>query len=573
MAELILTHERVDDIPLLIGLMQHLRLPELLDAHLGNHGHHQGLRNGWLGTVWLAYVLSEGDHRKSSVQAWVQRHQQTLERLLHQGIRPTDFTDDRLGNLLRRMSHTDDWNALEAALWHTTLAVYAVEVTGVRLDSTTITGYHTRTEDGLMQLGHSKDHRPDLPQLKLMAAAAEPAGHLLAHDLVAGQHADDPLYLPLIRRVRQLLGQAGLLYTGDCKMAALATRAEIVQCGDYYLTPLPLTGTTGADLDAWITAIVDGDQLGTLIWDAERLLGGGYELTRPQQATSGTQLVTWTERVQLVRSPEQARAAATRLEERLRRAATAIGNLTPPLGRGNRQLRDEASLTAAISRILDHEQVAGLLQVSWERQETVTTRLVGRGRRGASRPTQTEVQVRYQIRTVERDAAAVARHMVRLGWRVQVTNLPQERMTLAQAVRHYRGGWCEERGFHLLKDRPLGIRPLYVQRDDQIVGLTRLLTLAWRLLTLIETQVRRGLTDEQTALTNLYDGQPNRSTPRPTATRLLKAVARTEITLTRVDVGAQSLWHLTPLPAWVIQVLGYLGLSVAHYTRLLENSS
>ena len=192
MTELILTHERVDAIPLLMGLMQHLRLPELLDAHLGNHGHHQGLRNGWLGTVWLAFVLSEGDHRKSSVQAWVQRQQQTLERLLNQGIRPTDFTDARLGNLLRRMSHTDDGNALEAALWHTTLAVYAVELTGVRLDSTTITGYHTLTEDGIMQLGHSKDHRPNLPQLKLMAAV-EPAGHLLAHDIVAGQHAADPL--------------------------------------------------------------------------------------------------------------------------------------------------------------------------------------------------------------------------------------------------------------------------------------------------------------------------------------------------------------------------------------------
>jgi transposase len=573
MTELILTHERVDDLPLLIGLMQHLRLPELLDAHLGNHGHHQGLRNGWLGTVWLAFVLSEGDHRKSSVQAWVQCHQQTLERLLNQRIRPTDFTDDRLGNLLRRMSHSDHWNALEAALWHTTLAVYAVELSGVRLDSTTVAGYHTLTEDGIMQLGQSKDHRPGLPQLKLMAAAAEPSGHLLAHDLVAGQHADDPLYLPLIRRVRQLLGQTGLLYSADCKMAALATRAEIVLSGDYYLTVLPLTGTTGADLEAWITAIVDGNQIGTLIWDGERLLGGGYELTRAQQATIGTQIVSWIERVQLVRSPDLARAAEARLEERLRRAATALGKLTPPLGRGKRQIRDQASLTAAISHILNQEQVAGLMQVSWERQETATTRLLGRGRRGAKRPTQTDVQVRYQITSVERDAAALARQVLRLGWRVQVTNLPAERMTLAQALRHYRSGWCAERGFHLLKDRPLGIGPLYVQRDDQIVGLTRLLTLAWRLLTLIETQVRRGLTDEQTALTGLYDGQPKRSTQRPTATRLLKAVARTEITLTRVDLGAQSLWHLTPLPAWVVQVLGYLGLSVALYTRLLENST
>ena len=57
--ELILTHERVDDIPLLIGVMQHLRLPEVLDRHLGNHGHHQGLSNGWLATVWLAYILGE----------------------------------------------------------------------------------------------------------------------------------------------------------------------------------------------------------------------------------------------------------------------------------------------------------------------------------------------------------------------------------------------------------------------------------------------------------------------------------------------------------------------------------
>ena len=52
----------------------------------------------------------------------------------------------------------------------------------VRLDSTTSYGYHTITDDGLKQLGHCKDHRPELPQLKLMAAAAEPTGQLVACD-------------------------------------------------------------------------------------------------------------------------------------------------------------------------------------------------------------------------------------------------------------------------------------------------------------------------------------------------------------------------------------------------------
>jgi len=62
-----LIHERIDDIPLLIGLIQRLHLPEIIDKHIGNHGHHKGLSNGCLTIVWLAYILSEGDHRKYSV--------------------------------------------------------------------------------------------------------------------------------------------------------------------------------------------------------------------------------------------------------------------------------------------------------------------------------------------------------------------------------------------------------------------------------------------------------------------------------------------------------------------------
>ncbi len=236
-----LTHERVDDIPLLIGMEQRLQLPELLDRHLGRHGLHQGLSNGVLATVWLAYIMSEGDHRKSKVQDWAERHRQTLERLLGEPIRSVEFNDDRLGIVLHRLSETTAWEGLEAELWAQTVVVYDLEVAGVRLDSTTSYGYHTVTEEGLMQFGHSKDHRPDLPQLKLMAAATEGSGQLIACDVLCGQRADEGLYQALIARVRQVLGRSGLLYTGDCKMASLATRADIVAHGDHYLMPLPMT--------------------------------------------------------------------------------------------------------------------------------------------------------------------------------------------------------------------------------------------------------------------------------------------------------------------------------------------
>jgi transposase len=157
-----LTHERVDDLPLLLGFLIQLKLPEILDRHLPAHPLHQGLSNGWLITVWIAYILSRADHRKSPVQAWAQGLQHTLETRIGQRIRPVEFNDDRLTLLLKRLADTAAWEALEADLWHTHCHVYALPVERVRLDATTSCGSHTVTDDGLMQLGHSKDHRPDL---------------------------------------------------------------------------------------------------------------------------------------------------------------------------------------------------------------------------------------------------------------------------------------------------------------------------------------------------------------------------------------------------------------------------
>ena len=206
-ATLKLTHERIDDVPLLLGFLIKLRFPEILDRYLPTHPLHQGLSNGWLITIWIAYILSRADHHKSHVREWANGLRHTLETCTGQTIRDVDFTDDRLTLVLGRLSDPELWHTLEAGLWNATCEVYALPVERVRLDSTTSYGYHTITDDGLMQLGHSKDHRPDLPQLKLMAAAAEPTGQLVACDVHPGQSADDPLYLPLIDRVRAILGR------------------------------------------------------------------------------------------------------------------------------------------------------------------------------------------------------------------------------------------------------------------------------------------------------------------------------------------------------------------------------
>jgi transposase len=577
-ATLELTHERVDDVPLLLGFLIKLKLPEILDRHFPLHPLHQGLSNGWLITGWIAYLLSRADHRKFPVQAWAERLQHTLETLIGQTIRPVEFSDDRLTLVLKRLDADPAWEALEADLWHTHCDVYALPVERVRLDATTSCGYHTVTDDGLMQLGHSKDHRPDLAQFKLMAAVAEPTGLYLAGDVSPGNAADDPLYLPLYRRVRTMLGQTGLLYSGDCKMAALETRGEIAVNQDFYLTRLPLTGTVPAQFAAWVEAAVVGDQAAKLIaiyrgeGKEKEFLGRGYEVNRPQTALVGEVEHTWSERVQVIRSESAAASQAAALDRRLKQTAAAVQDLTPPVGPGRTQFTSGWELERAVKALLTAENATGLLTVNWERQETVREHYVGPGRGGPNRRKTRETSVRYQITSVTRDERAIEDLVARMGWQVQVTNVAESQLSLVDSVLGYRAGTCVERAFHQLKDQPLGIRPLYVHRDDQIRGLTRLLTLALRVLTLFEVLVRRGQAQESKDLPGLYPGQAKRTTERPTAKRVLEAIAGAGLTLTRVGSNERCGWHLTGLPVLVKQVLGYLGLSDEIYTRLVINS-
>lgn len=572
-----LTHERVDDIPLLLGFLQQLHFPVLLERHLGSHHLHQGLSNGWLATVWLAFLLSQSNHRKVSVQDWARSHPHTLETLIGQPLRAVEFSDDRLSIILRRLQDAD-WSALEADLWQATCEVYEISYQCIRLDSTTSFGYHTITPDGLMQRGHSKDHRPDLPQLKLMAAAAQPTSHLLACDIVPGQSADDPLYLPLIRRVRQQLRQQGLLYTGDCKMAALATRAELVAAKDYYLMPLPRTGAAADEIETWIEEAVQGKQpLQKLTRPKEKgkqvVFAHAYERQRQQDSLVAEQALAWTERVQVIRSLELAKRQAKQLDERLQAAAAELPRLTPAVGRGHKQYREEEALRAAVATVLERHRVADLLTVTWQREEQQQTRYRGSGRGGPGRPTYTTTKGRYAITAVQREEAAIEQTKARQGWRVQVTNLPVSRWNLRQAVLLYNDGWGVERDFHLWKDQPLGIQPLYVRADEQIVGLTRLLTIALRVLTLSELQVRNGLAEADESMSGLYEGQPKRTTEHPTAARCLKAISRMEITATRVAAGEQVQWHVTEMPSLLKRMLKLLHLSPTLYTGLTKQAA
>ena len=133
------------------------------------------------------------------------------------------------------------------------MRVYDLEEQPVRVDATTVSGYRNGGEDSLWQFGHSKDD-PTLRQIKAMMATLDPLGLPLGLEVVSGEQADDRLYVPMIDRVLACLERTGLLFVGDCKMSALATRAHLVAHEQYYLTPLALVGETAQQMPQWIEA-------------------------------------------------------------------------------------------------------------------------------------------------------------------------------------------------------------------------------------------------------------------------------------------------------------------------------
>src|SRR5262249_12423948 len=163
-----------------------------------------------------------------------------------------------------------------------------------------------------------------------------------------------------------------------------------------------------------------------------------------------------------------------------KQAEAAVRDLTPPVGPGRTQFTSGWELERAVKALLAEQGATGLLTATWERQGAVREHYVGPGRGGPNRRQGTGRGGGYQHTAVTRDQAAIERLVARMGWQVQVTNVAASRLSLGDCLLGYRAGTCVERAFHQLKDRPLGIRPLYVHRDDQIRGLARLLTLALR---------------------------------------------------------------------------------------------
>ena len=260
-----------------------------------------------------------------------------------------------------------------------------------------------------------------------------------------------------------------------------------------------------------------------------------------------------------MRSVAQAASLAQRLDQRLTEAVAEIHQLNER--RQGKKRLSAVELQAAASQIAARRGVAGLVTI-----ETTTTRREQKQRRYGVRPAGVKVEPASTVH-VEVDTLAVKQAKQRLGWRVYATH--HLALALLAVVLAYRGQYLIERCFGRLKGKALSLVPMFLQTESRVEGLLRMLTIALRLLTLVEFVARQQLKKEGREIAGLYAGNEKRATASPTTEMMLRAFRG--VSLIVVEVAGELKAMLSPLTALQERLLELLGLTANVYLRLVQH--
>jgi transposase len=473
--------------------------------------------------------------------------------------------------LLKTIGISDEQTipTMETSLSKHLIRAYELPTEKARSDTTSFSVYHQPflTEDStIIGFGYSKDKRPDLVQYRQMLGTLDPCGMPLLGATLAGNGTDESGYLPTWRQMKEIIGHPNFLYLGDSKASTWENRAKINTEGGIYCFPLAMSKPRPKLLSDWVKEPVREI---IKFWQEEveesepKEVGQGFEVplgsiwVEPDTKKS----YQWEERWLVVKSNALAQRQIKGLHTRLQKGEKALATLAQRPG------NEQQVLQRKVEDILKSNRLSKYIEYSISKKISYDKVYQGHGPRSQSssykRRRKTTLQLNYKRMKAEIEEAEML-----AGWRLYVTNATPERLTLTEAVESYKEQWQPEHGFHRFKKGRLSALPIYFRDEDKIRGLMFLLTIALRVFTLMEFVVRRQLHQSQASLAGLYDGNPKRSTKRPTAEKLLRAFCN--ITLYKHRDGSQEICGLNMLQK---QILNLMKVPECIYTNLAHDSS
>jgi hypothetical protein len=397
------------------------------------------------------------------------------------GLDAAQCNDDRLARALDTLvPHLD-------ALWQDLIVAAIVEF-GVDLrqlcyDITSISFCGDYEEAELITYGYSRDHRPDRKQIEVASTVTGADGVPIDYRTLAGAVADRTTPVDTLHRLQALLALLPArpasaepltpLVISDRAMLTEDALAAYADSAWHYLGPLDPSIGDGAVRT--LLASVPADELAAAplayrplraerdpTWEDYHGVLRPLTVPHPDHERPPLQL-----RALVVWSPGKARLDAQLRATHLRRLEQALTDLHGKLGR--RPYTTVAAVHQRVTTLLRRHPARSFVDVQVTAQ--------------ADQPTRPQA-VTWTCNTAALAAAAALDGRYVLG-----TNDPtlsaDQMLTLAKRRD------VPEKRFALLKG-PLAVRPLYVQKQERVLGLVFCTMVALLIFSLLELQARRA---------------------------------------------------------------------------------
>ncbi|HEX7398618.1 MAG TPA: IS1634 family transposase, partial [Candidatus Limnocylindrales bacterium] len=268
----------------------------------------------------------------------------------------------------------------------------------------------------LARHGHSRDHRPDRPQVEF-GLLTDARGCPVAVEAFPGNTADPATVEAQVEKLRSRFGLTELVLVGDRGMLTSARIERLRETGGI--------GWVSCLRAPAIRALVESGDLQLGLFDERNLA----EITSPDFPG---------ERLVVCRNPALAAERARKREALLGATETALGTVAGMVGRGT--LRSAAAIGLRAGRVVNAKKMAKHFEL------TITDGVFA-----------------YRRRT-----DAIAAEAALDGLYVVRTSVPVERLDAPGVVATYKRLSAVERDFRALKGDDLAVRPIFHWREDRV---------------------------------------------------------------------------------------------------------
>lgn len=499
---------RADYLPLIGQLINQMRLPQIINEIVTKPNSQAIVDPGTMISGMILNLLSDSKIRLYRLSRFFEDKPMPLIFPWNPNISPSDFTEERAGNVLDELFRSDPQKVF-SNLTHSNIKLYDINTSSIRVDTTSKSfygAYETNKPEPIdITQGFSKDKRHDLKQI-MFGTATSSDGIPILGEVMSGNTSDMTFNNGWIKTVRQALQKSDddfLLYTAD---SAAVTEDNLKQFKEYHvdmISRMPERYSLAEELIDHATLTGNWTEIGTL---SEEKKAATYKSISFERDLCGDIY-----RFVVVHSSSLDKRKLKTLTTKIEKEKLELNKIAEKENKREFFCEEDAKVEIEKFHKKNKSKFHTITSEIIEVEKTIKKSGRGRYKKGEIPLKEKRYIVKFEHL---QDIQACNREQERCGLFVLITTLRDiEKYSDREILSQYKGQQSVENVFKFIKD-PALVGAYCLKNPERIVAFGYILLMAAQVYTILERVVRKNLEnpDEEPV-----EGLNRQKTKKPTA--------------------------------------------------------